>query len=173
MRKFHFFLILIIMGLFFIGVKLNFLFAGEKKPVPLLMMGGGYIDTRGYSGSLLEVGYKHGDYLWYYLRPQATLFLSQFYSGYIGIGLGWEFYLTKQIVITPSFSPGIYWRGEGRKLGCPLEFLSTLEISYEIGNRARIGFQCSHVSNAHLSHRNPGFNAFTLCISIPLNVKSK
>jgi lipid A 3-O-deacylase len=102
------------------------------------------------------------------MRPQATFMLSAFGSGFVGVGLSWEFYLTKQFIFIPSFSPGIYWKGRGRDLGCPLEFRSCVEFSYEMKNKIRIGIQVIHVSNAHLSHKNPGFNALTLCVGIPL-----
>jgi len=91
-------------------------------------------------------------------------------SGFIGIGMGWECYITKRIVIIPSFSPGIYWRGSGKKLGCPLEFRSALELAYELKNHVRIGIEIFHVSNAHLSHRNPGFNALTVNMAIPFQL---
>jgi hypothetical protein len=98
-----------------------------------------------------------------------TLLFSQYCSGYVGLGLGWEYYLTKQIVIIPSFSPGFYWKGKGRDLGCPLEFRSAIECAYEMENKMRVGFQVGHISNAHLSNRNPGLNTYVLCVALPLN----
>jgi lipid A 3-O-deacylase len=132
------------------------------------VISGGYIDAKKYSAPLLQVDYKSGKYLWLELRPQATFLLSKFGSGYIGLGFGWELYLTKQIILIPSFSPGFYWKGRGKDLGYPIEFRSALEISFEMKNKMRIGVQISHISNAHLSHRNPGFNALILTLAIPL-----
>jgi hypothetical protein len=142
--------------------------AEERHSFPLIVASGGYLDTRGYSGGVLRLEYKYQKSYWRNLRPQATLLLSQFLSGYIGWGLGWEFYFTRQIVITPSFSSGIYWKGRGRELGYPLEFLSSLDISYETESQLRLGIQIFHVSNAHLSPQNPGFNALTFGIAFPL-----
>lgn len=133
------------------------------------MISGGYVDAKKHSGGLLQVDYKSGHYLWLQFRPQTTFLLSQYGSGYIGLGFGWEWYLTKQIIIIPSFTPGVYWKGNGKNLGHPIEFRSALEISYEMENKIRIGIQISHISNAHLSHKNPGLNALTLCLGIPLN----
>lgn len=140
------------------------------KPQPLLTVGGGYLDTRKCSGAEFQIEYKFGKSFWYGLRPQVTFLWTEFASGFIGCGVGWEIYLSRNILIIPSFAPGIYWRGFGRDLGHPIEFLSGFEIAYEMQNEARIGVQILHVSNAHLSHTNPGFNALTLRLAIPLNM---
>jgi hypothetical protein len=137
--------------------------------MPLIVLGGGFIHAKQYSGGLFQAEYKSSRFFWRYLRPQATFVLSEYGSGFVGFGFGWEYYLTKHIVVIPSFSPGFYWKGKGKNLGCPLEFRSALEISYETEKRIRVGIQVFHVSNAHLSHKNPGFNALTLCIGFPLN----
>lgn len=161
-----FFLSIVITEFCFVNVQWNFLFAEDKQPA-LLSIGGGYMDTRKYGGSLLQIEYKYEN-IWKNLRPQATILFSQFNSGYIGLGFSLEYYLTEQIIIIPSFAPGLYWRGNGRDLGYPIEFQSAVEISYEFKNKARIGIHVSHLSNAHLSHHNPGFNAFMLWMAVPL-----
>lgn len=157
------------MSLLVISLQSGGLYAECQKPLPLCLIGGGYMDTRKYSCGLIQLEYKPGTYAWGHLRPQMTFLLSQYYSGYAGLGFGWEFYMTKQILMIPNFSTGIYWKGRGRDLGCPLEFQSALELAYEMENKVRIGIQISHVSNAHLSERNPGFNALTLRVAFPLN----
>lgn len=150
------------------GFTCKLLSVEEKRVTPLFVISGGYLDSRKFSGSLIQAEYKYGEYLWKNFRPQFNLLFTQYCSGFVGLGVGWEYYLTRQLVVIPSFSPGIYWRGKGKDLGCPLEFRSALEISYEMKNKIRIGIQISHVSNAHLSNRNPGFNALTLNLAMPL-----
>lgn len=167
----HYKSFLILFTIFLINSdRFTFLFAQERHAVPLFVVSGGYIDDKKYSSWLLQAEYKSGCYLWHYLRPQLTFLQSEYGSGFIGLGVGWECYLTKKFLVIPSFTPGIYWKGNGKKLGYPLEFRSALELAYEMENQMRIGVEIFHVSNAHLSHRNPGFNALLLKMSIPLHL---
>lgn len=149
-------------------MRIHPLLAEDKSAVPLFVIGGGYTDARNYSSALLQAEYKSDRYIWQGVRPQAVFMLSEYGSGYLGFGLGWEFYLTKQIILIPSISPVYYWRGSGKDLGSPLEFRSCIEICYELKNAMRLGMQLFHVSNASLGYRNPGFNALTFCIGIPI-----
>jgi lipid A 3-O-deacylase len=159
---------LLLILLFLIVSMKSLLFAQESRQTSLLLIGAGYSNANKYSDSLFQVEYKYRNYFLWHLKPQITLLFSKCYSKYIGFGVRWEFYLTKQIIITPSFSPGIYWKGKGRDLGYPIEFRSALEITYEMKNKMRIGIQIFHLSNAHLSCKNPGLNALTLCVAFPL-----
>ncbi len=136
---------------------------------PLLVIGNGYIDSSKYRGWSMQAEYKSDRYIWRGVRPQATFLLTDYGAGYGGFGLGWEFYLSKHFMLIPSFCPVIYWRGNGKDLGCPVEFRSCIEIAYETKKKMRFGFQIFHVSNANISDRNPGFNAFTFCIGFPLH----
>ncbi len=145
--------------------QFNFLFAQEK--ISHFAISTGYIANKKHPGLLLQAEYQ-SSYLWDHVRTQGIVMLSEYGSGFIGWGIGWECYLTRQILIIPSFTPGIYWKGRGKDLGCPLEFRSALDLTYEMKNQIRIGIQILHVSNAHLSHKNPGFNAWSLCLSLPL-----
>lgn len=140
---------------------------GEGKPVPLFAAGGGYLDAGSHSGGLFQVEYRFGKYYLFHIRPQATLILPTLGSVFFGIGLGVELYMTKNLLFTPSFSPGLYYKGCGRDLGYPLEFRESIEMAYEWQNKARLGFQFYHISNASLSDRNPGANALTLFLAIP------
>ncbi|QLH36615.1 MAG: acyloxyacyl hydrolase [Parachlamydiaceae bacterium] len=132
------------------------------------MIGGGYLDSRKCTGSIFQAEYRFGKYFWRYIRPQIDFLISQHGSGFIGAGIGLEFYVTRNILLIPSFVPGVYWRGKGKDLGCPIEFRSCLELAYEMENQVRLGVQIYHLSNAHLSCDNPGFNAISFCLSLPL-----
>lgn len=148
----------------------SFLFADDKTLQPSCSIGVGYTDARKYSGALVQIEFKSQIYIWDRIRPQFSCHITEFYSGFCGVGLGWELYVTKHILIVPSFTPGIYWRGKGKDIGCPLEFRSAVELVYEMPNRCRLGAQIFHISNAHLSHRNPGYNALVLYFGFPLSL---
>jgi hypothetical protein len=132
------------------------------------VIGAGYTDAKRCPGWLVEGECKSDRYLCHKLRPQIIFMLSEYGSGYIGTGLAWELFLTKQIILIPSFSPVFYWKGKGKDLGCPLEFRSAIEISYEMNNHMRLGLQVFHISNASISNKNPGLNAVALCMAFPL-----
>ena len=68
---------------------------------------------------------------------------------------------------TPSFGAGIYNDGSGKKLGNDLQFRTSLEISYELKNKNRIGISFSHISNANLGDKNPGVEILSFSYHIP------
>ncbi len=68
---------------------------------------------------------------------------------------------------TPSFGAGIYNDGSGKKLGNDLQFRTSLEVSYELKNKNRIGISISHISNANLGDKNPGVEIFSFSYHIP------
>ena len=70
-------------------------------------------------------------------------------------------------IFTPIFGAGYYDDGNGKKLGNEIEFRTTLEISYEMQNKNRIGLSFSHISNANIGEKNPGVEIISLSYQIP------
>lgn len=70
----------------------------------------------------------------------------------------------------PSITAGVYDQGEHRgvNLGFPIEFQTTLALSWSPASSWRIDLALSHVSNSHLAHRNVGTELLTLGLSVPL-----
>ena len=62
--------------------------------------------------------------------------------------------------ITPSFTPGLYFEGEGKDLGHLIEFKSELQFSLNLSNTSELGFSYNHISNASLGDKNPGANSY-------------
>lgn len=134
---------------------------------PLLTVGGGLFNTR--NGKVMA----QAEYRWRILqscfRPQVGIFTSEFNSFYVYLGLALDIFLRDFLVLTPSFSPGLYYRGtHGVRLGHEIEFRSAVELAYVFGGGYRLGAQIFHVSNASISNKNPGANAGALFLSIPL-----
>lgn len=155
--------------LFLLFSFLNHALYGREDPRPLFCIGGGYLDGGcNHSGGVFQLDYKWGKYLWHTVRPQVNLTVPEFCSFFVGLGIGWEWHLTKKITLTPSFIPGVFYRGNGRNLGFPIEFRSAIELTYKLNNKISVGIQASHISNAHLSHRNPGMNAYVVFFAFPL-----
>ena len=63
---------------------------------------------------------------------------------------------------TPSFTPGLYFEGDGKDLGHVIEFKTELQISFEISSNSELGFSYNHISNASLGTKNPGANSYML-----------
>ena len=61
----------------------------------------------------------------------------------------------------------MYDAGDGKKLGHDIEFRTTIEISYELNNKNRIGLSFGHISNAGLGDNNPGVEILSLSYQIP------
>ena len=61
---------------------------------------------------------------------------------------------------TPSFTPGLYSKGNGKDLGHIIEFKSELQISLDLSSDSQLGFSYNHLSNASLGKKNPGANSY-------------
>jgi lipid A 3-O-deacylase len=141
---------------------------GNDHPTPLLSVGGGYFFAgKNHSGGLFQAEYKSGMNFWGFVRPEAVLITPELRSVFLGAGVAFEFHVSDNFIFSPSFVPGLYYRGKGKNLGYPVEFRSSLELSYVFRNEARLGTQFYHISNASISHRNPGANALTFFLALP------
>ena len=64
------------------------------------------------------------------------------------------------INFSPSFTPGLYSKGNGKDLGHVIEFKSELQISLDLLKNSQLGFSYNHISNASLGTKNPGANSY-------------
>ena len=62
--------------------------------------------------------------------------------------------------ITPSFTPGLYFEGDGKDLGHLVEFKSELQFSLDLSKTSELGLSYNHLSNASLGDKNPGANSY-------------
>ena len=62
--------------------------------------------------------------------------------------------------VTPSFTPGLYFEGDGKDLGHLIEFKSELQFSLDLSNTSELGISYNHISNASLGDKNPGANSY-------------
>lgn len=112
------------------------------------------------------------EYRWephcHHVRPLISYFANTDSSFYICGGVGYDIFIGKRFVITPSFAPGWYHQGDGRRLGFPLNFRSSIEAAVVLGNKGRIGAQFFHISNARLLLRNPGADSLVFYYAIPV-----
>ena len=127
---------------------------------------------RRFGNTLFDIGPEEDNF--FYLKPFAGIELTSDSASYFIAGIYLEDNLGQlfagkenQINFTPSFGLGYYDDGDGKKLGNNLEFRTTLEISYQLKNKNRIGISLSHISNANIGKKNPGVEILNLSYQVP------
>ena len=139
-----------------------------------LTIGGGYFDWNRQKDTAAEfrLEYRSDQKLWIFNPFVGIMGTSDsaFY-GYGGILV--DVFLGNRFVVTPSFAPGYYDKGDGHDLGHKLEFRSQIEFAYRFDNRSRLGLAVSHMSNASIGDTNPGTEAAIIYYSVPVGVLDK
>ena len=127
---------------------------------------------RRFDKSIIDIGPEQDNF--FYLKPFAGIELTSdsaiyLISGiYLADNLGELFTDEKnKWNFTPSFGVGYYDNGNGKKLGNKIEFRTTLEFSYELENKDRIGISLGHISNANIGNKNPGVEIISLSYQKP------
>lgn len=82
-------------------------------------------------------------------------------------GFVFDIFLTRHIYLAPNEVVGLYYRGNGKRLGSFVEFRSTFEAGYRFDNNMRIGASVGHISNAGLTSYNPGTEIVSGHVYIP------
>ena len=93
------------------------------------------------------------------LSPITGALITADSAGYIYSGVQAQ-YKIGALNVTPSFTPGLYYEGDGKDLGHILEFKSEIQISLNLFQNAELGFSYNHLSNASLGDKNPGANSY-------------
>ena len=79
-------------------------------------------------------------------KPLTGIFMTGNSSVYLYTGVEGQ-YDIGPLKILPSFSPGLYEKGDGKDLGSVLEFKSEIKIGLDIFENSKIGYSYSHISN--------------------------
>lgn len=111
----------------------------------------------------------HTNDMWWVLHPFAALDVNTDGGVWLGAGVAADLELTPQVILTPSFAPGLYSDGDSRDLGGALEFRTGLEVAYKFQNAHRVGLELTHRSNADIYDDNPGEESATVNWHVPLN----
>lgn len=128
----------------------------------------GYFDFNRQKDTAAEVGvqYRAQEKLWIF-QPMAGGMVTSDGAANVYAGISLDIFFGNRIVLRPSFAPGLYFKGSGHDLGHVVEFRSGVELAYRFDNRARLGLEIYHLSNAHLADENPGEETIALVYSIP------
>ena len=122
--------------------------------------------------SLLNIGPEEDNF--FFLKPFFGFEITNDSASYALTGIYIEDNLGElfegkksKYFFTPSFGAGFYDDGSGKKLGNNIQFRTSLEVSFELKNKNRIGISFSHISNANLGAKNPGVEILSLSYHIP------
>lgn len=85
--------------------------------------------------------------------------------GYGGFVL--DAFLTQNIFLSPNLVAGLYYNGNGKRLGSVVEFRSTMEAGYRFDNNWRLSASFGHISNAGLGSKNPGTEILSGNLYVP------
>ena len=95
------------------------------------------------------------------ISPITGFLLTENNATYAYTGIQAEYNLGK-LNIVPSFTPGLYGKGDGKDLGHTLEFKSEIQFSLNLLSNSELGFSYNHISNASLGDKNPGANSYMI-----------
>ena len=81
--------------------------------------------------------------------------------GYAGVRLDYKI-ANNLVLISPSFTSGVYGKGDGKDLGHSVEFKTQVRAALNLSSTSNIGISYSHISNASLGDKNPGANNYSI-----------
>ena len=93
------------------------------------------------------------------LSPITGALITADSAGYLYSGVQAQ-YKIGALNLTPSFTPGLYYEGDGKDLGHLIEFKSEVQLSFNFSKNSKLGFSYNHLSNASLDDKNPGANSY-------------
>ena len=127
---------------------------------------------RRFDNTIIDIGPEKDNF--FYLKPFAGVELTSDSAFYLISGIFLEDNIGELVTgkdnnwnFTPSFGVGYYEDGNGKKLGNKIEFRTTLEFSYQLENRDRIGISFGHISNANIGKKNPGVEIISISYQKP------
>ena len=127
---------------------------------------------RRFDNTIVDIGPEKDNF--FYLKPFVGIELTSDSAFYLVSGIYLEDNIGALVTgkennwnFTPSFGAGYYEDGNGLKLGNNVEFRTTLEFSYQLFNKDRIGISLSHISNANIGNKNPGVEIISLSYQKP------
>ncbi|MCH7665492.1 MAG: acyloxyacyl hydrolase [Acidobacteria bacterium] len=79
-------------------------------------------------------------------------------------GASWSWQPNGKWRLRPGFAVSVFESGDGKDLGGPIQFRSSLEASYRLRRDLRLGLLVYHLSNAGIYDLNPGSNSLVFVV---------
>ena len=102
------------------------------------------------------------------VKPLSGIMANSDGGLFLYLGLLYDIPVSTFLYVTPSFSPGLYYKSSSKELGFVLNFRSQLEISLKFENNFRFGISFNHISNGTLGSINPGVESLAISAQFPL-----
>lgn len=102
------------------------------------------------------------------LKPFGGFMFNDDSAAHLYAGVLIDWHATENFVITPSFAPGLYMKGQSKDLGYLLQFRSQIEFAWRFDGGTRLGVSLNHISNAGLGTQNPGSESVVLSLTMPV-----
>lgn len=146
----------------------------SNPPVRLLILSAGEIgvdpDDDLDNPDIYGIDYRMLPFSKWNLIPAIGYFYKDGGARYLYTELRYDYWLSKNWVLVPSYGVGYYDKDDELDLGGEFEARAGLEISHSFDNNYRLGLVFFHLSHGSLNgSKNPGTEAVTLSISIPLD----
>ncbi|WP_416896694.1 MAG: acyloxyacyl hydrolase [Minwuia sp.] len=134
---------------------------------PLLGFSAGAFDLTQGEDAAIEgrLEYRQNNDWWF--KPLATFMANTDGAAFAGIGIYSEIFLTENFYLSPSFTPGVFLRGQSKNLGHPIEFRSQMELGWRFESGLRTSVSINHISNAGMGNRNPGTESVVISLLVP------
>jgi lipid A 3-O-deacylase len=144
----------------------------EPLPPPLthLRVGLGYLDLDGGAngGMALELLLVEAAPRWGPVGLAGGALATSLGQLYGWGGLRVPVTVGPTTTLAGALGVGLYARGQGKELGSPLEFRSSITVERQWSSALRVSLTLYHLSNAGTGRRNPGVEGITLGWSLPL-----
>ncbi|MDF1720310.1 MAG: acyloxyacyl hydrolase [Minwuia sp.] len=136
---------------------------------PLYSVSLGFFDSVQLEEEALQVRveYRHDKGLGF-LKPFGGFMVNDESAAHLYAGVLIDWYVSDSFVITPSFAPGLYMKGQSKDLGYLLQFRSQIEFAYRFDGGTRLGINLNHISNAGLGKQNPGSESISISLIMPV-----
>lgn len=140
----------------------------DRDDVSLFAFSAGYFDINRRRDTAAEgrIEYRAAERFWLF-KPFGGLMATSDEAIHAFAGVLIDIYLGDRFVVTPSFAPGYFHKGDGRDLGHKLEFRSQIEVAYRFADKSRLGVSFNHISNAGIGDRNPGTETLAITYALP------
>jgi len=136
-----------------------------------LRAGLGYFDvwSREDTAASFHVEYKPAWQIWR-IKPMIGAFGTSdgAVAGYVGIGYDWH--VTKNIVVNVNTAATFYNAGNGKHLGSFAVLRSGVELGWRFEDASRLSVSFHHMSHGELfDDKNPGADVVAITYSIPVD----
>ncbi len=134
-----------------------------------LAISGGVFDTNRHNSQMMFGAEMRFNQLHDIFIPKAGVLATtkDAIYGYAGFNLKFPI-IDNKLYMQPGFAVGGYKKNNGKDLGGPIEFHSTIEVSYKLPNNHALGVSFGHISNASIYKRNPGEEDLLFVYSLPI-----